>query len=366
MKNFFIILILLSLPAGCKNEPEPVIDIPTRTAVLNNIGQNLVVTNFVSFQTASNGLSEAIASYVADSTSVTKLAVLQNAWLAAAIAWKHSALFTFGPLNDDFSTRYIDSRANPEAIEQFIANTSIPIVNATILPLPRDSRGLNALEYLIYGTNSGDKQAVIATFSGSNGQRRCTFLRALGKDLIDKADVLLLNWSRAAYNYVTAFADATGNEKTASIPVLVNRLITCTATLRENRIGLPLGIKTGKPAPELVDGRFSNESHMLLLAELESIYSVLSGNLAALDNTGGPGIYQLLTPGETAEDDLIKRIDSQFNTLAAVSAGIAKPLSASVVSNPAAVKELYDAIGNLVTMLETDLVGRLKAKGLQI
>lgn len=366
MKNFFTILILLTLPAGCKKDPEPVRDISTRTAVLNNIGQNVIVTNFVSFQAASHGLSEAIASYVADSASLTKLSVLQNAWLATAIAWKHCALFTFGPLNDDFSTRYIDSRANPAAIEQFITDTSIPIVNATILPLPRDSRGLNALEYLIYGTDSGDKQAVIGAFTGSNGQRRCTFLRALGKDLIDKADVLLLNWSRAAYNYVTEFAGATGNEKTASIPVLVNRLITYTAALRENRIGLPLGILNGKPAPELVDGRFSNESHILLLAELESIYSVLSGNFTALSNTGGPGIYKLLAPDKTTEDDLIKRIDSQFNTIATISAKIAKPLSASLVSNPAAVKELYNALGNLVTTLETDLVAELKAKGLQV
>lgn len=368
MKNcsLFAILFALTSLTGCKKAPELIPDISTRTAVLNNIGQNLIVENFVSFQSNANRLVEAVDSYIADSTSTARLLVLQNAWFATAITWKHCALFTFGPVNDDFSARYIDGRPDLDAIEKFISNTSIPINNATVGPLEAESRGLNVLEYLIYGNDGIDHSAVVSAFTGSNGQRRCALLRALSRDLRNKADVLARYWSNGGNGYVKEFTALTGNERLASIPILVRRLIDYTAAVREKRVGLPLGIQSGKPAPELVDGRFSNQSLVLLQAELECIYGVLSGNSAISDLPAGPGIFELLALDRAPEAELKKRIDSQFSAAATARANMHKPLAESIISDPSAVNELYNAIGNLVTILETELVEQLKAKGLLI
>lgn len=368
MKNVFLFanLFALILVASCKKQPEPVADISTRTEVLANIGQNVIVENFVSFQSDANGLVDAVDTYIADSTSTAKLLILQNAWFRAAVTWKNSALFTIGPVNDALAARYIDGRPDIDAIEKFISNTSIPVNNATVEPLGPETRGLNVIEYLIYGYNRNNNFSVISSFTGVNGQRRCAFLRALSRSVRDKANALIVYWSHGGSGYVKDFAASTGNERMASISILVRRLIEHTASLREKRLGLPLGIQTGKPAPELVDARFSNQSLIMLQSELECIYSVLSGNSAISDSPPGPGIYELLAPGRESEDELVKRIDSQFSAAASARANMRKPLAESIISDPTAVKELYNTIGNLVTTLETDLVERLKAKGVQM
>lgn len=367
MKNVFTIAMLtIALLASCKRQPEPVADISNRTRVVNNIGQNVIVENFVAFQSYANGLADAADSYIADSTSTDKLVTLQDIWFATAVAWKNSALFTFGPVDDAYASRYIDSTPNLDAIEKFISNTTIPIQNATIEPLAADTRGLNAIEYLIYGNNEKDNSSVIASFTGDNGHRRCAFLRALCRSLLDKADTLARYWSNGGSGYVKDFAASTGNERMASIPVLVRRLVEYTARIREKRLALPLGIQSGKPAPELVDARFSGQSLIMLQSELECIYGVLSGNSAISDRPAGPGIFELLAPGRASEDELKKRLDSQFSAVATARANMRKPLAESIISDPAAVNELYMATGKLLNTLETDLVGRLRAKGMLI
>ena len=367
MKNVFTVAVLtMVLLASCKRQPEPVADISTRTRVVNNIGQHVIVENFVAFQSYANGLANAVDSYIADSTSRDKLVTLQSIWFATAVAWKNSALFTFGPVNDALAARYIDGTPNLDAIEKFISNTAIPIQNTTIEPLAADTRGLNVIEYLIYGNNGRDDSSVIASFTGDNGHRRCAFLRALSRSLLDKADALVRYWSNGGNGYVKDFAESTGNERMASIPILVRRLVEYTARLREKRLALPLGIQSGKPAPELVDARFSGHSLIMLQSELECIYGVLSGNSAISDRPAGPGIFELLAPGRASEDELKKRLDSQFSAIAAARANIRKPLAESISSDPAAVNELYLATGKLLNMLENDLVERLKAKGMLI
>ena len=352
MNKLLICFIIVGL-AGCrkKEAPDP-ISLSAREIALASIGQNTATIGLVDFQTSVNNLRASITSYTNDPSNADKLYQLHNLYLWTALSWKQVATFTFGPIDQQFVLSNVYGPIDPSAIENAISKKGNIVDSTYMSTLGPGYRGLVAIEYLIYGTNKLDNKEVIAAFSDENKQR-VEYLRALGNDLQNNADLMAVAWSRGGKGYVGTFASATGDDRNSSLALLVDGMVRQLARLKDESIGLPMGLKNGGiPQPELVDGKYSNKSIDLLLAEIKGITKIFIGS--NVPGGDGKGIIHLLDDANVQynNDTLSSLISKQIIKVNESAVAIGIPLSEAVESKKADVNNLYVELNKFKTMID--------------
>ena len=355
MNKLLICLIIVGL-AGCRKrkDPDP-ISLSARQIALASIGQKTATTGLVDFQTSVNNLRASITSYTNDSGNANKLYQLHNLYLWTALSWKQVATFTFGPIDQQFVLTNVYGPIDPSAIENAISKKGNVIDSTYMSTLGPGYRGLVAIEYLIFGTDKLDNKEVITAFSSENKQR-VEYLRTLGNDLQKNADLMAVAWSRGGKGYVSTFATATGDDRNSSLALLVDGMVRQLARLKDESIGLPMGIKNGGiPQPELVDGKYSNKSIDLLLAEITGITRIFIGS--DVPGGDGKGIMHLLDDANVQynNETLSNSISKQIAIVEKSAVTIGIPLSEAVESKKPDVSNLYIELDKLRTMIDVEV-----------
>lgn len=357
MKYFLCLILLLLL--GCSNEKEPgSISLSDRETALQGIGSAAIIRSFLELQNSANALNEFAISYQHDSTNTQKLLALRKEWINSAVAWKMAAIFLQGRFSTDISSSNLYAQANADAIEDIISS-NVPQFNQTYMrSLAETSTGLAAIEYLIYGTNRENAASVIAAFS-ARGSRRGAFLRGLCLDLKRRSDQLLYQWSTGGNGYLNRFVAASGPERSSSIGVLTDNMITTIAKIKEERLGAPLGVNEGTARPALVESKYSGESAALLRAELESVEQSFSA--WRTDGIGARALYWLLDQAgaKSADMALSKALEAQFIDIFHKLDLIKTPLEQAILTNPQQVMAVYESVGKLQSMLQNEVVAGL-------
>lgn len=351
--NKLLICLMIVVLAGCRNKEDlDPISLSAREVALASIGQNVATTGLVDFQTSVNNLRASITTYTNDPDNANKLYQLHNLYLWTALSWKQVATFTFGPIDQQFVLSNVYGRIDPSAIENAISKKGNVIDSTYMSTLGPGYKGLVAIEYLIFGTNKLDNKEVIAAFIDENKQR-VDYLRALGNDLQKNADLMAVAWSRGGKGYVSTFASATGDDRNSSMALLVDSMVDQLARLKDESIGLPMGLKNGGiPQPKLVDGKYSNKSIDLLLAEIKGITKIFIGS--DVPGGDGKGIIHLLDDANIQynNDTLSSSISKQIIKVNESAVTIGIPLSEAVESKKADVNKLYVELDKFKTMID--------------
>lgn len=223
----------------------------------------------------------------------------QEKWLQTALAFERVNAFNFYAFGESGLRRGLVEElgtfpASPTKIEAFVSANDTSMAN-----FDRDSRGLFALDYLLFRTD-GNNLAVRDAFAQS--ANRCAYLRAVLAHATIYLDEVRNTWNNGD---AATFVANDGTDVGSSTSMLYNEFVKSFEALKNFKLGIPLGLRPGQTQaePEKVEAYYSGHSLLLLRAHAEALWAVWEGrganglNGQGLDDyldavVGGPELKQ--------------------------------------------------------------------------
>lgn len=346
---FTVLLTAILLVQACKPKADNLLDKYNRGQMLNDIYSSAIWPLHVNFEAEAINL-DAAAQIFLTTPNMPNLLALQQQWITTQRTWQTCEPINVGDVREMFIGVYINTwPANINSIENVIVGSNT-IDEAFIHDKGANSKGLPALEYLIFGDNNATVLQQLM-----NNPRRMQYAAAVAKDLSTMATQLKNQWS----SYRPAFVSSTGLAIDGSVNMLVNALIEYEEFIKNDKVGAPLGKKTNNIVqPTAVESARSNTSIAHIENNLNSIDALLNGTIAG---SGGNGLYTYLDAVDPTPDGtmLSTKIRAQMILCRNATSSIAGPLEDAVINNPAQVDALYLELRKLTVLLKVDLTSIL-------
>ncbi len=339
----WIVLMAFGL-AGCSDDAQPVksgnFD---RAAMLQHYADSLIQPDFDSLNYAAQQLSQRIEA-LSFQPDAQKLSEARNQWHNTYLLWIRSSIWMFGPAETSLgSLRELTGTfpANSARIEQLIASSDTAFQN-----FERDTRGLFALDYLLFNRSKSDPQ-LLAEFSNSG---RAAYLRALGKHLLTQTSAVKQKWIA----YRNDFVASVGTDAGSSTTQMYNAFLMSFEFSKNFRLGLPMGLRPGQqqPEPDKVEALHSQQGKLGLEVHLNAIHRAYTGGLGI-----GFDDYVLASfNGKTLYDSTVNqwnRVVLAKQTLPAV------PLDELVRQQSVALQELHTSLNRMTRFYKSEMASLL-------
>ena len=344
--------LLLALLLSCYRLDTRALD--GRIELLETFGSDVILAGYGAFEARAQGLSGAARSFC-DAPDDARLAAVREAWSAARGAWKRMDPFAFGPYSDVEYGRFgfqIDFwPARPDVIGELLGGTQA--LTAEALPaLGAAVRGLPALEVVLFA----DGAETLGKFESV--PRRCEYVRAAAADLVILAGQMTGAWDPAQGGFLLQLTYPGENGSMymgpqEALAEVVNRVGFTLENLRAEKLGAPLGLKTGQLDPNGVESRFSGRSLADIRDALDGIEVILEG----ASDGAGLGLQDYLRARGRGDNESLIRLRLAEARAAVVA--VPEPLSTAVVEAPERVQAAIDALGVLQRLIQTDVIGAL-------
>lgn len=232
--TLFLFLSILSCEKGGISENQARIDY-NRRAQLRNTFNNGIKPLHEEFIVQTEGLSEK-AMVFKQNPSLENFRSLQNDWKTTVNIWKRCEAYDIGDINDNFiHTRINTWPTNSENIETNIEGSE-PINTLFINSIGASSKGLTAMEYLLF------KSDVNSTFQELLlSQRRIDYIVALSEDLKNLAVEINSLWT----NYGPTLMVAVQSDLEGGQNQIINAMVTLIEEIIISKLGKPLGDNNG-------------------------------------------------------------------------------------------------------------------------
>ncbi|MGB3183290.1 MAG: imelysin family protein [Cyclobacteriaceae bacterium] len=323
-----------------------------RQAMLQNIGNNMIVPAYDNLATEVGDLRSAINTFT-NAPTEGNLQSARSAWEDAYTAWQYAAPFNFGPADTDVGMLSVLISTWPvdvALVEQRIGNGDLAMNS-----LDRDTRGFLTIEYLLYEDSKPDTE-IVADFIGEANANRRAYLEAVVNDIDTKVGAVDAAWD----TYIDTFVSNDGTSPGSSVSLLFNEFNRHFELIKNFKIGLPAGTRPGQagPAPETTEAYYSGKSLDFALYSLEAADNVWYGR--GLDGMDGIGFEEYLASVPGGEE-LVADTQSSWTSLMTVINSIPsqQPLSETVVSNQQAVSDAYTALQQHTRYFKSDLSSRI-------
>jgi len=245
MKYLYLTLISIlffSCSNGNGSSEDPIIptDNFSRTTLLENLTNNIIVPAHVNLQSKLDNLNNKLENFTSNQTP-TNFSELRNSYVSTYLAWQSVEMFNIG-LAEEID--YV------KTMNTFPCNTNI--INNNIIGQAYDhnaanwpswtSQGLPSLDYMLYGLNN-DSNLVINNYTDPvNGSKYLDYLNSIINQMKMNTDDVVQYWQANA----TSFIDSDANTATSSLNLLTNDFIYYYEKgLRANKIGIPCGVWNG-------------------------------------------------------------------------------------------------------------------------
>ena len=219
-------------------------------------------------------LKEATINFT-ENTDEEHLLILRNIWKSTAISFSKTEIGNLGDINTSAIYLSIYSwGANEAKIEEFITSTEA-INQSVINSLPTKTRGLSALEYLLFESD------IAATVSSFSNQRRIDFLLALSENLLIKSNSLKKQWE----SYSAYFINNTNTGINGSINLVINQINVLLENVVRFKVGKAAGIENSNAINAALLQAYKSEISLEIIKEnITSVKSVYYGNTQGLDD----------------------------------------------------------------------------------
>ncbi len=326
-----------------------------RIAMLDHLGNNIILPAYRALQGATDALDGAVTQFSTD-PSMDNLNALRSALKSTRLVWQDASMFQFGPAETVALRGVLNTY--PTDSDQIAANiNSGTYVLGTIDNI--DAGGFAALGYLLYGNGLSDEEVLSSFSSASDATGRMQYLQDNTALIKTAVDFVADEWEVSGGNYIATFLSEAkaGADVGSSLGELANAMVLHLERFtRDGKIGIPAGVRSaGVPRPlaaEAVHGGYSVE---LAAANLAALARLFAGEMAS--GTDGVSIEEnlaFLDAGDLATD-ISQSFSQNLSSLNALS----DPLEQQIETDLDAVLSVFTSMQDLVVLLKVDMTSRL-------
>jgi predicted lipoprotein len=312
----------------------------SRGEVLTDVAESNALPLYQLFEQSTSELVTATQE-LCDSPNEATLNQAHEALAYARGHWSRTEAIWIGPVMKRRSWAVVDWPINADEIDELIADESV------VLDLERfskgtgaDQRGLGAVEYVL--GYPGDSSELSTRFSA----RRCDYLSGVTEVIHEEAVLLRSAWV-VDFENGGPFGEQFAAEEAMVLDSLINDSLFLLEDIADRELGPAIGA-TGDEAD--IDAIIEGPSSL----GTADIAGHLMGLRSMLIGDGfGDGIAPLLG------DDIVSRLDDQFDVAEKAVGALGSPLQNQVLVNPGGIAKLRDAIKVIQVTLATEVVTRL-------
>jgi predicted lipoprotein len=300
--KFSVVAVCMVLAFVSFNCKDTLTDTPSdtfnRKAMLENVADNIIILSFAELQTKVNALNSAVNAFV-QTPNETTLQAARAAWEEAYLSWQYANGFNFGPAQTSTGTLFQKVGVFPvnvAQIESFIASWTFNN------DLSRDTRGFNAIEYLLY-----DAVGVSEVLGKFSNQNRRDYLFIITAELKSAVDAVVNDWQ----SYRAEFVSNVGTDIGSSTSILYNEFVMNFERIKNFKLGVPLGRRPGQtqPEPTRVEAFYSGKSIRLMREHLKAVEELYYG--IGRNGVDGVGFVDYLRSVPSG-NELIRQTEAQL------------------------------------------------------
>jgi len=359
MKKILGLFLITAVLFSCKkdkNADDQFVDNFDRATLLNNVGNNIIIPNYLILKQSGDSLYDFTLNFVT-SPDVASLTVLRNHFLETYKDWMHCSMFEFGPAATDLLRGSVNTfPCDTTQIQSNIVSGTWDFMQAVNI----DAIGFPAVDFLLFGNGLSDAQLIDLYTTDLQAANRKNYLTDVVNDLRNRVNTVYQAWIPSGGNYIASFVASTGTDVGSSLGYLVNQLNYDYEILKNPRIGIPLGKMTlDIPLPEKCEGVYGAYSLVLAMEQVKAIENVFRGR--SRSGTDGVGLAEYLDylGAQSGGQSLSTAIVAKFAEIIAAMQALPGPLSQAVVSNAASVETVYQKIVQGLVLLKTEMPSAL-------
>ncbi|MEM7108457.1 MAG: imelysin family protein [Bacteroidota bacterium] len=284
---------------SCRDDPSF-----DRSLFLKNYADSLILPAVSEVAETAATLHRSVIS-LRENPNPKTLSQAQYDWDKTYQAWIRVSGLNFGPGGSKGRKRTIVEEVGAWPVDQEGIEQKISTSNFQLSDAKRNTRGLPAVEYLLYH----DQPTGILTSSAS--EDRLNYLVKIVEHLAVTLDKFHDDWKS---NYKMQFVESDGTDVKSSVTLLFNEMVRDFETMRDLKLGIPAGLIAGQsgPQPELSEARFSKKSLTYLVSNYNHFVSFWYGTTE--DGQNGLGWEEYLLSVEGGPH-LVKKIREKFNEI---------------------------------------------------
>lgn len=260
-----------------------------RAAMLQNYSANIIIPSFKLATDHAQKLQTQVLAFHANPQK-EQFGQILNQWQDLAIAWQNCNAFNFGPAAESGIKKSLTEEIATFPVNETKILSYINKADTSFANFDRDSRGLYAIEFLLFGSNQDSAFRYLQT----DANRR-TYLLAI----INHFTAMISEVSLAWQDYQTLFNSNTGTDIGSSVSLLYNEFLKSFEACKNYKFGIPLGRRPGQttPLPASVEGYYSKLSTKLAQTHWNQIRNIWEGR-GTTDGLGFKEYLQTVTGGE--------------------------------------------------------------------
>lgn len=241
---------------------------------------------------------------------------MEEQWNVTMATWQTAEMLWLGPLLEgDLALRNriygfgTLSRASSCSVD--VSAASIDDVDFNITTRANNTRGLGAMEYLIFNKDlnhtCSDLVQKTETWNARSEmerkQARCQLAQAVVGNIADNTSQLVQRWSAQGENYRSLFL----NENNASehLKQLSDALFYLDKEVKDSKLGLPLALAgscQAQACPEAVESRYAKSSINMVQYNLEAFKALFNGvGVKGSDGLGFDDVIRFENAPEVAD-----------------------------------------------------------------
>ena len=297
---------LLLMLSACDEPSGLSTDAYDRRAMLEFTAKNSIIPLYGDMRQAAKSFDSVLQVFSANPNDQSALE-LRIHWRKMAFAWQYVLIFDFGPAQMSDGSLFQNIGTFP--VSTLKIDTYINAKDSTFRNFDRDSRGIYALEYLLFKDSSSFVQSV------KDQPFKLSYAKALSRNILSRIETVLNLWQS---DYGNTFISSDGAQAGSSISELYNAFVYHFEVLKNYNVGLPLGKRAGQTSsePTKVEGYLSGYSTTLLKAKYDAIKNLWYGyaRLSLLSSLSAKGFKEYLASVENGSR-LITDTELQWNMI---------------------------------------------------
>lgn len=254
-------LVMMSCDTGQTGGPTDTFD---RAVMLRSMASGFILPQYDGAVARAEELDVAVRA-LATEPSADAVRNARSAWLSCAMQWQRTKLFDFGPAEGRFGDLVQTIGTFPSNVARIEA--LIAAGDTSTSSFERDVRGINSLDYLLFGRS---EDQLIAALQTQQPAGLSLYMLSVTRHIVSELRGVRDAWR---LGYADLFVSRSGTDAGSSISLVANNLAMSFEFVKNSKIGLPAGLMVGqrRPEPLRVEAYYSSESLRLARNHVEAI-----------------------------------------------------------------------------------------------
>lgn len=317
--------------------------------MLENYADNLIIPSYQAVANSIVDLQSAVTAF-AQNYSTQNLQAVQQKWDVLYTDWQWANNYNFGPAGEQGVKKRLVEEMGTFPVDTSGVNTKMISLDTTFSDFKRDTRGLLAIEYLVFDAQQTAAQIIAKYQADAN---RIAYLKALANKLDAQLNQVLIQWKNG---YRESFVDNTGTSVGSSVSMLYNEFVRGYESVKNFKLGIPLGKKAGQTAaePNKVEALFSEKSLSYLKENIKSVENNWDGkSRIGSDAKGWKEYLESVTGGEALVVETKTQQANITQTLGIVSSS--SSLQSQIGTNFSTLDNLYTELQKQTRFYKSDM-----------